>query len=77
MGCLYIDANVIWKGQRTDGKACKNVKTEKVRQKIIENPEPWKEKLVGGVRTKCAEYEDLLKKGRIPGIIGKFIERKF
>lgn len=38
------------KGQRTDGKACKNVKKEKVRQKIIENPEPWKEKLVGGVR---------------------------
>ncbi|ETW16269.1 hypothetical protein PFFVO_04803 [Plasmodium falciparum Vietnam Oak-Knoll (FVO)] len=26
--------------------------------------------------TKCTEYEDLLKKGRIPGIVGKFTERK-
>ncbi|SBS87517.1 ubiquitin fusion degradation protein UFD1, putative (UFD1) [Plasmodium ovale curtisi] len=64
------------KGQRTDGKVCKNVKKEKTKPKVVENLEPWKDKLVGGVRTKCTEYEDLLKKGRIPGIIGKFKERK-
>ncbi|CAA9990425.1 ubiquitin fusion degradation protein UFD1, putative [Plasmodium knowlesi strain H] len=64
------------KGQRTDGKVCKTSKKDKVKQKVVENIEPWKDKLVGGVRTKCAEYEDLLRKGRIPGIIGKFQERK-
>ncbi|CRG95699.1 ubiquitin fusion degradation protein UFD1, putative [Plasmodium gallinaceum] len=64
------------KGQRTDGKACKNIKKENSKPKIIENKEPWKDKLVGGVRTKCIEYDELLKKGHIPGIVGKFKERK-
>ncbi|GAB68513.1 ubiquitin fusion degradation protein, partial [Plasmodium cynomolgi strain B] len=38
------------KGQRTDGKVCKTSKKDKVKQKPVENMEPWKDKLVGGVR---------------------------
>lgn len=79
----YVDESVtseetkfIGKGQRTDGKACKNLKKDKVKPKIVENLEPWKDKLDGGIRTKCEEYEKLLREGRIPGIIGKFKERK-
>ncbi|CDO66664.1 ubiquitin fusion degradation protein UFD1, putative [Plasmodium reichenowi] len=65
------------KGQRTDGKSChKALKKEIIKPKVVENLEPWKDKLAGGIRTKCTEYEDLLKKGRIPGIVGKFTERK-
>ncbi|KYN95791.1 putative ubiquitin fusion degradation protein UFD1 [Plasmodium gaboni] len=65
------------KGQRTDGKSChKALKKEIIKPKVVENLEPWKDKLPGGIRTKCTEYEDLLKKGRIPGIVGKFTERK-
>ncbi|KNC37056.1 hypothetical protein PFLG_02371, partial [Plasmodium falciparum RAJ116] len=65
------------KGQRTDGKSChKALKKEIIKPKVVENLEPWKDKLAQGIRTKCTEYEDLLKKGRIPGIVGKFTERK-
>ncbi|SBS89670.1 ubiquitin fusion degradation protein UFD1, putative (UFD1), partial [Plasmodium malariae] len=70
------ESKFIGKGQRTDGKACKNIKKEKVKTKVVENMEPWKDKLVGGVRSQCVEYEEMLRKGCIPGIIGKFKERK-
>lgn len=64
------------KGQRLDGKIPKVIKKEITKPQKIENNEPWQDKLVGGVRTKCVEYEELLRNGRIPGIIGNFKERR-
>lgn len=62
------------KGYRLDGKPTKP--DTKEMKRVVENKEPWKDRLIGGVRTKCEEYEALLKKGQIPGIIGKIRGRR-
>ncbi|ETW29174.1 hypothetical protein PFFCH_03374 [Plasmodium falciparum FCH/4] len=39
------------KGQRTDGKSChKALKKEIIKPKVVENLEPWKDKLAQGIR---------------------------
>lgn len=70
-----VDQRFKGTGYRLDGKPAKSP-TREFKKKVVENKEPWKDKLVGGVRTKCEEYEALLKKGRIPGIVGNFKARK-
>ncbi|PFH35705.1 ubiquitin fusion degradation protein UFD1CY [Besnoitia besnoiti] len=59
------------KGCRLDGKAIRPSPASAPAKKEEENREPWKTKLLHGVRTSCSEYEELVRSGRIPGFIGK------
>ncbi|KFH05945.1 ubiquitin fusion degradation protein UFD1CY, partial [Toxoplasma gondii VAND] len=59
------------KGTRLDGKAIRASPESAPAKKEEETREPWKNRIKNGVRTKCAEYDELVREGRIPGFIGK------
>ncbi|KAF7458064.1 putative ubiquitin fusion degradation protein UFD1 [Cryptosporidium felis] len=63
-------------GERLDGKPIKvnsssSLSSGKSVQSIITNSEPWKSnRILGGVRTHNEKYQELVKSGKIPGIVG-------
>ncbi|OII72251.1 ubiquitin fusion degradation protein [Cryptosporidium ubiquitum] len=62
--------------ERLDGKpiklnSCSSLYSNKSGQTNISNSEPWKtDRIPGGVRTYNEKYQELIKNGKIPGIVG-------